>query len=199
MVCWPSAKQLHQSKEDKSAASFGRQVAAWVPDMFCNFYLTKSAKIANNSTNTDATRTNEHIFWNLRISEIFYVCLTKFKNNQILRNKINRRLRTQPCIGRTIPIVNFECSSLPERKKNSRKRRGKIKVQRSTSFAGATTFSTTAFSIMTLGLMGLAATLSTSNFFSECHIFYCCAVCHHAEWHSYYCYTECRGVLFLMK
>jgi hypothetical protein len=29
-------------------------VAAWVPDMFCNFYLVKSHKIANNSATTEA-------------------------------------------------------------------------------------------------------------------------------------------------
>jgi hypothetical protein len=29
-------------------------VAAWVPVMFCNFYLVKSHKIANNSATTEA-------------------------------------------------------------------------------------------------------------------------------------------------
>ncbi len=32
--------------EGKSAASFCRQVAAFVPDMFWNFYLVKNHKIA---------------------------------------------------------------------------------------------------------------------------------------------------------
>jgi hypothetical protein len=36
--------------EGESAASFCCQVAAWVPDMFCNFYLVKNHKIAKNST-----------------------------------------------------------------------------------------------------------------------------------------------------
>ncbi len=40
--------------EGKLAASFCRQVAAWVPGMFCNFYLVKNLKIANNSTTTKA-------------------------------------------------------------------------------------------------------------------------------------------------
>jgi hypothetical protein len=40
--------------EVKSAASFCRQVAAWFPNMFCNFYLVKNHKIANNSTTTKA-------------------------------------------------------------------------------------------------------------------------------------------------
>jgi len=30
------------------------QVAAWVPDMFCNFYFMKNHKIAKNSTTTKA-------------------------------------------------------------------------------------------------------------------------------------------------
>jgi hypothetical protein len=29
-------------------------VAAWFPDMFCNFYLAKNHKITNNSTTTKA-------------------------------------------------------------------------------------------------------------------------------------------------
>jgi hypothetical protein len=36
-----------------SAASFCRQEAALVPDMFCNFYLVKNHKIANNSATTE--------------------------------------------------------------------------------------------------------------------------------------------------
>jgi hypothetical protein len=33
---------------------FCHQVAALVPDMFCNFYLVKNHKIANNSATTEA-------------------------------------------------------------------------------------------------------------------------------------------------
>jgi hypothetical protein len=40
--------------EGKSAARLCHQVAAWVPDMFYNFYLLKSYKIANNSGNNEA-------------------------------------------------------------------------------------------------------------------------------------------------
>jgi hypothetical protein len=40
--------------EGKSAASFCRQVAALVTDMFCNFYFVKNHKIANNSVTTEA-------------------------------------------------------------------------------------------------------------------------------------------------
>jgi hypothetical protein len=42
--------------EGKSAASFCCQVAAWLPDMFCNFYLAKNHKIAYNSTTTEAKK-----------------------------------------------------------------------------------------------------------------------------------------------
>jgi hypothetical protein len=38
----------------KSAASFGRHVAAWFPYMFCKFYLVKINKIAKNTTITKA-------------------------------------------------------------------------------------------------------------------------------------------------
>jgi hypothetical protein len=37
----------------KSAAIFICQVAAWVPDMICNFYLIKNFKIAKNSTTNE--------------------------------------------------------------------------------------------------------------------------------------------------
>ncbi len=42
------------------------QAAALVPDMFCNFYLVKNHKIANNSATTEA-RENMHAFGVLRI------------------------------------------------------------------------------------------------------------------------------------
>ncbi len=40
--------------ERESLASFCHQVAAWFPDMFCNFYLVKNHKTATNSTTTKA-------------------------------------------------------------------------------------------------------------------------------------------------
>jgi hypothetical protein len=36
----------------KSAVSFCHQLTAWVPDMFCNFYLVKNPEIANSSKTT---------------------------------------------------------------------------------------------------------------------------------------------------
>jgi hypothetical protein len=56
--------------------------------MFCNFYLLKSHKIANNLATTEAW---EKISTYTESLEIFVVCLTKFENYQILFNKISHR------------------------------------------------------------------------------------------------------------
>jgi hypothetical protein len=58
-----------------------------VPYMFCNFYLEKNLKIANNSSTTKA---REKISAYLESSELynFYVCLTKFKKNQFFFIKL---------------------------------------------------------------------------------------------------------------
>ncbi len=84
----------------KSAPIFCQQVAAWVPDMFHNFYLVKSHKIANYSVTTEA---REKISIDLESVEfyIFYVCLTKFENYHILLNKISHRflMTTMVCTG----------------------------------------------------------------------------------------------------
>jgi hypothetical protein len=42
------------TNEGKSVVSFCRQVAASVPDMFCNLYLVKNHKIANNTATIEA-------------------------------------------------------------------------------------------------------------------------------------------------
>jgi hypothetical protein len=55
------------AKEGKSAASFYRQVAACLPDMFCSFYQLKSHKIAKK--NSTITKVREKL--SIRISEIF--------------------------------------------------------------------------------------------------------------------------------
>ena len=47
-------KKLYFHNEVKSAVIFCCLVAAWAPDMFCDFYLVKSHKIANNSATTAA-------------------------------------------------------------------------------------------------------------------------------------------------
>jgi hypothetical protein len=40
--------------EEKSAASFYHQGVTLVPDVFCNFYLVKNHKIANNLASSEA-------------------------------------------------------------------------------------------------------------------------------------------------
>ncbi len=37
-------RQQEHTNYDKSAACFCRQVAAWVPDVFCSFYFAKNKK-----------------------------------------------------------------------------------------------------------------------------------------------------------
>jgi hypothetical protein len=43
-----------QMNEDKSATSFCHHITAWVLAMFCNFYLFKNGKFANNSATIGA-------------------------------------------------------------------------------------------------------------------------------------------------
>jgi hypothetical protein len=73
------------SNEWQSAASFCHQVAAWFSDMFCNFYLVKSPEITKSQQPIKLDKKH------FRILAIFVVRLTKFKNNQILLNKISHR------------------------------------------------------------------------------------------------------------
>ncbi len=79
---------MKEMNERKSATSFCRQVAAGVQDMFCNFYLVKNPKIAKNSTTAKAREKISTDLEYLELREIFDVCLTKSKNNQILLNKM---------------------------------------------------------------------------------------------------------------
>ncbi len=83
-------KTKTMDNQDKSAASLGRQVAAWVQDIFCGFYLVKNNKVANNSVTTKAEK-NKHRFRIIRIFKYFDVYLAKFENNQFLLNKISDR------------------------------------------------------------------------------------------------------------
>jgi hypothetical protein len=57
-------------------------VAALVSDMFCNFYLAKSHKIANNSATTEAREKISTDLDSLELKKID-VCLTKFEYYQI--------------------------------------------------------------------------------------------------------------------
>ncbi len=77
--------------ERKSAAIFCHQVAACVPDMFCNFYLVKSHKIAYNSATTEAIEKLSTDLESTEFYTFFGVCLTTFENYQILLNKISHR------------------------------------------------------------------------------------------------------------
>jgi hypothetical protein len=47
MRYWKLTAPDVELNQDKLAARFCRQVAASVPDMFCNFYVVKSHKIVN--------------------------------------------------------------------------------------------------------------------------------------------------------
>ncbi len=71
-----------------SAASFLRQV---VPDMFCYFYIVKNHKNAIYSATTEAREKITTYLESLEFYKKFHVCLTKFKNYQILHNKISHR------------------------------------------------------------------------------------------------------------
>ncbi len=59
-------------------------MAALVPDMFCNFYLVKHYKIANNSAAIEAREKISTDLKSLEFYKNFDVCLTKFENYQIL-------------------------------------------------------------------------------------------------------------------
>ncbi len=84
---WIQASLLHNN-EGKIAASFCWQVAALVPDMFCNFYLLKNHKIAKSSATTEARGKISTYLESSEFYRFFNVGLTKFENYQILLNKI---------------------------------------------------------------------------------------------------------------
>ncbi len=77
--------------EGISAASFCRQVAALVPDMFCNFYFVKNHNIANNYATTEAGEKISIYLESLNFLKFLDVCLTKFENYKILLDKISHR------------------------------------------------------------------------------------------------------------
>ncbi len=76
-------RQNHLQNQDKSAARFCHQVAAWVSDMFCDFYLVKKPKIANNSRTAKAREKIRTDLESLEFQKCFDVGLAKFENNQI--------------------------------------------------------------------------------------------------------------------
>jgi hypothetical protein len=70
--------------EGISAASFCCQVAALVPDMFCNFYIVKNHKNAYNSAIAESREKISTYLESLEFQKFFGVCLTKFENKQLL-------------------------------------------------------------------------------------------------------------------
>jgi hypothetical protein len=66
-------------------------VAAWLSALFCNFYLVKNYKTAKNSTTTKARGKLSTDLESLEFYNNFDACLTKFKNSQILFNKLSHR------------------------------------------------------------------------------------------------------------
>jgi hypothetical protein len=64
--------------EGISAASFCRKVAALIPHMFCNFYLVKNHKNANNSATTEASKKISTYLESFEFQKFFDVCLNKF-------------------------------------------------------------------------------------------------------------------------
>ena len=72
---------------DKSAGSFCRQKAAWISVMFCNSYIVKNHKIANNSKIAEA-REKRHRFgilriltgmsYNLKTFKFYFIKLAKY-------------------------------------------------------------------------------------------------------------------------
>jgi hypothetical protein len=66
-------------------------VAALVQDMFCNFYLQKNHKAANNSATTEAREKISSYLESLEFWKFFDVCLTKFDYYKIFLNKISHR------------------------------------------------------------------------------------------------------------
>jgi hypothetical protein len=66
-------------------------VAAWIPDMFGNFYSLKSHKIANNSATTKAREKISADLDSEQFEKFFDIGLTKFETYQILFNKNSHR------------------------------------------------------------------------------------------------------------
>ncbi len=63
---------------------------AQVPNMFCNFYLVKNHKIANNSTTTKARAKISTDLESLKFYNKKLMGFTKFKHIEILLNKFRK-------------------------------------------------------------------------------------------------------------
>jgi hypothetical protein len=91
--CCPCLGYLgqHCTNYDKSVASFCHQVAAWIIDIICDFYIDKYLKIVNNTTTNKLDKKLGIDLESLQFQKIVYVFLAKFKNNHILHIKISHR------------------------------------------------------------------------------------------------------------
>ncbi len=74
--------------------------------MFCNFYLMKSRKFGSESTTTQAREKISTDLESLNFRHVL-LCLTKFKNNQILLHRISHRFlqMTKPFTRRKSLII----------------------------------------------------------------------------------------------
>ncbi len=89
-------------------------MAAWVQDMFCNFYLVKSHKIDNNSATTEARGKISTYLESLEFKKFLCVCLIKIENYQILLNNISHifQLITMLFNGQKSPIKTLQLFSM---------------------------------------------------------------------------------------
>jgi hypothetical protein len=83
--------------------------------MLCNFSIVKNHKIAKNSTTALAIKKYAQIWNPQNFKKYFDACLTKFKNNQILLNKISHRFLTTSYLFTVLNIPIKKCKSLPQR------------------------------------------------------------------------------------
>ncbi len=63
-------------------------MAAWVHVMFCNFYSIKNHRIVYDSATSEGREKVGADLESLKFKKIFDVFLIRFKDNQILLNKI---------------------------------------------------------------------------------------------------------------
>jgi hypothetical protein len=77
-----------------------------IPEMICNFYLVKNANLVIAQLPLKLDK-KWHTFTIFRSLEVFNVCLTKFKRNQLLNKTSDRLLVTTKLVftRSSIPIV----------------------------------------------------------------------------------------------
>ncbi len=83
--------------EVKSAANFCPQVAAWFPDMFCNFYFLKNIKVAKNSTIATAREKISTNLKSLEFQKFFTYIRLNLKTIKFYLIKLATEFYWQPC------------------------------------------------------------------------------------------------------